>query len=160
MGIYGTLLSKKEGEKLENKVLRFVRDAVGDGLLFFPKWPVIGSAGALKTDITVSGPGDFDTNTKTGTLGPLKTVVECKFSKLGTAGVPAPTAWREPTRYSTMSNGERTKLFLVMKRLPESGETPRELKVLLDKMGASFINFGRETDRELLHREIVRLQRE
>src|SRR5713101_3721472 len=37
--------SKEEGEKLENEVLRFVREAVGNRLQAFPKWPVRGSAG-------------------------------------------------------------------------------------------------------------------
>jgi hypothetical protein len=152
--------AKEAGARHEKAVLRFVQDAVGDRLLVSSKWPVIGSAGQWDADITVNGPGDFDTKTKTGTLGPLIAVVECKFSKLGVSGG---SYSNEVERGYALLNyvkweSERTKLFLVMNRLPKSGETPRDPKALFDKMGARFIDFGSERDREFLRRDMIRLQ--
>lgn len=120
--------------------------------------PVIGSAGPWKTDIAINDPGDFDSQSNSGDLGRERAVIECKYLSPDVSAGSYPTNLaRAYTSLNDIRLENKAKLFLVVNRMPEKGEDPRDTRKLFETIGVTFVNFGDESHRRRLVEEIESL---
>lgn len=151
--------SKEKGERLENEVFQTISTVLKDRLLVSRHLPVVGSSGEWETDITINEPGHFNSRTRSGTLGPERAVVECKYAGPGVSpGTYVTNLARAYMHLNDLrSKNKDLRLFLVVSRLPEKGESPRDPTVLFNQIGVSFVNFNDETERAKFLSEVAAL---
>jgi hypothetical protein len=116
----------------------------------------MGSAGDWEADITLNEPGDFDPKTMSGSLGPERVVIECKYSGVDVSpgsyvtGLARAYMHLNDIRIKSKDIG----LFLVVNRMPKKGESPRDCQVLFENIGVGFVNLE-DHDKERWFREKI-----